>query len=1382
MKKYKRFFVFSLIAFFLATSSVFARVMTPDELGEEAINLKNDNVNYIYVIGNYAFTDKHKLTTQDIMLAARSIKAENAGYTDKDDIYGKMNIQKIIPKIENFEIKGWQNDNNAVGSEKLLDKFDIRYIDYEFKAEKSEAKISIDLSSDEFSTYNNILKEKLGFDATKSYENGILTYENGKVSGFLLQNTEITLSEEDKEKFNNPKFFFAYVLEVPNANENTKITTSGMGRSGTISISDFDVKVGTEKTPGIVVLVPLTQEDISKNSTLTINVDLDGEGIEYESTPYTLDLSGLTFQGESNYNVDLDSITDEEKEILAKWGYHEELNRNLKLEDGKLTGTLVEQELTSDIVYGSDKKKGYFYHFTFVLPKDIDASKVKIEELSSEEGNEVTKTFVKTEYDSNGNLTLFPRIEPGTTCDENCKLYFRIDLDGDENQYYPTYFTLDYSGVTLIKSSFFTLEGIENDDVKNYTDGDWYDTTNGYSVSVTKSDEEPNKYNITGLLPIFDDSGSDYTSSFDTQKTLYYLGLLLKLNSDDKLNNEQEQNITVKFFHDDEEDNQAIKVFGSDFSSTNELYILKALTEVAQDGSTIPDEQKVFNITVDLDGDATEYEPYTVTVDWSGLMLQSESIGNFGNYSVIQKEELDENAEENKQLAEYNFNFDADKEVSVKNENDPENGNVKKGLTGKIKEQDLKNGTFSEDKGYFVPIKVEFPGSNIEGLDKYKNTWTIILNTEDGTTKEYIPTEKEYEQGWVMVLFKIYENGKNNDKKIKYQIDFDGTPTDGKEGGYDFLPQEYTIDYSELEFIKQQKITYTYKDSTGTNNTETATVYQGDTIDKDLSDKNTKYRSFDGWYNTDGTKVDKVPSSDDNQINLTAHWKINVDEFITEVVNDLNSDETTYSDDFGGKLDLRKNESNKNEIIINVEKPNVSLTELAETSIPGSIAYILDKGEIEDITLTVGQQNVTFNNKYTSSSDKEYKDSSKRNLLSESGKTLKEEIVKGAKEAFDTELSGKESTATLDQIEYIDKSFEIKIGNTDKTVTLVDSNGNEITDENEKKYTFKFDSDFVVVNPSNDFGATDINEVLTKDYTSVYLDGDVEISEPISIDKSNMEVTIEPLDKNDSEPISGALAIALGINNELSEEKEIDTTISTTGDVDYVIDVKSGNVNLKDLKLSGGTNAELKVENGATVKVDNVDVSDIEKKDFTEDQAEYNAGIIVAGGKLEATNLVNSDENYDTPAIRVLEDSKDTSSVNAKGTYITNRYYAVTRNFGKSDTYVTTEDISYYTNENSSKIYCITFFDHFSRSVGYVYPMVKWYHYGEQISTDDVKKFREDWEKENQELIKDYEFKGWFGEKISIGSVPTEGKIEKFEDEVLVDHKTYYAAYSKKTS
>ena len=65
--------LFFILLFFAFVTKVDAKEVTLNELAEKVKEVE-PNASYLYVIGEYAFTSEHLLTTQDVMLAARTIQ------------------------------------------------------------------------------------------------------------------------------------------------------------------------------------------------------------------------------------------------------------------------------------------------------------------------------------------------------------------------------------------------------------------------------------------------------------------------------------------------------------------------------------------------------------------------------------------------------------------------------------------------------------------------------------------------------------------------------------------------------------------------------------------------------------------------------------------------------------------------------------------------------------------------------------------------------------------------------------------------------------------------------------------------------------------------------------------------------------------------------------------------------------------------------------------------------------------------------------------------------------------------------------------------------------------------------------------------------------
>ncbi len=1284
MKKYTKLFIFTILACFLTIISTNAKQVNLDELGKEIDKVVPD-ASSAYIIGDYVFTSQHTLTTQDLMLAARSINltAED-GLINTTPSYGKMTIQRIVREYDdNADPIGWQVESNALGSTKLdIDKQDkkinIKYIDYHLVKEDSTLKVDLNSNTFEQENYKKALSENLKIsDLTKLSENLTINDKN-EISGLLLK-YDIDDSVFPKEE--QTGYYFPFVLEVPNANSKTQITITGK-KTKTITFDKFDV---TEKgKEGIVILWSVDPNNANK--TITITIDLDGEGEVYDETTYTIDYSKLKFQEDSQTTIE-DKLNETAKNTFNEWGYSSDKNADIKFttEDNetKISGKLVEQVLKPEI-FGADKTTGYYFTFTFVKPEEVTINdKMVVYRLKNKPTNgnltqqeNIQKTFAKNDFEDDGSLTILYRFpENQQKCEsngDNCKLYYVVDYDGDGKEYLPTLYVIDYSELTFEKASLFEVTALESDD------GDFgygWSQKDGYYTQVEKDPENANTYKVSGVLPIFEDEEwGESENPFDSTNLLYYLGLHLTLTNPPKNMSEDttinEDTIDIKFFHDtDDETSMTIKLFDQDFYNNKDLYILKALKAANLDGSPVDPEDKYFTITIDLDGEESdEYAPYTVTIDYSELKFQDNSLES--EFDLMSSEELSEGAPEKKELDSYGFKFETVSDVKIKENNDqPDREPYKEGIEGTIKEQTLNQESgFTNLEGYFVPIKISVPKDEPWFAD-YTNSWELILNTESGNTKTYKPTTEEYNQGWVMVLFKITEEGKNGVKSIKYSIDYDGASNTETHTGDAFLPYEYEIKYDSLTFESEDKLTYTYKDNDGNDITEEIIIYEGEkVVPKDLSDKNTSYRTFDKWTNEDGEDVTNgfVPEKG-KDVTLTAHWTLDADAFLNDVIADLADPDSEISEDYSNRFTITKD---GNTITIDVKDATMLLSEMDETTIPGTIAYILDKGEITDITLSIGNKKVTFT-----------KDGANNvvepiSLLSSNSKdlnTLKDKIQAGAAALF-TDVFGNVDALTLNKMAVDNSSYTLSIGNTDNTVNLKDIDN--------KTYTVKFTTKATAVKSEEELKTALENENI--ETITIANDFDVKTTQTI-----NRKVTISSAADSTYTITAKDEAINGGIFN-----------VSTVG------------VKINNIKFTAAKTA-ITVGTAGSLTINKVDLSN-----------NTEAGIEVKGnGSLTATELTMSTETYNIPAIRAEKTGNAivrlTDEDGQQAQRITKQ--EITKGDGKADTHNTSdskaEDMSYqyynyYNTSKNSEIYEITFRSAEGRNVG---SFVRYAYYGMTI-------------------------------------------------------------------
>ncbi len=958
--------------------------------------------------------------------------------------------------------------------------------------------------------------EALGFKPEEKYQEfidgvTITTGNDGKVkfSGLLPLMSDVHAGFYGEE---NPGYYIVFVIHTEeNKTESVEVKvptkdSNGQDITKTLGKDSFDTD------NDVALLMKVEPDGINGNKEFTITVDLDGDADGYAPYTVTIDYSELKFQQNSEVTVELHKPSANDQKTFTSYGYSSEKNKNLSLTDGLLKGEMSEQELSDDKAFGADKKDGYYFDFSFTAPTGTSKDKIKIERLEKkptgeEEQTTVKKTFKPDDFDENGNLTILYRFdkdttgcekckgeeptctaqcckesgEPATSCDCGKSIYYRIDWDGKE--YLPTLYEIDYCGVTFEKESKVEVENVDTDlsGIEGDEGFDGWKPGENYETKFETDEKDPYTVKVTGFIPIFDDSEWDNNNPFGSAYD-YYLLFKLKKPTTVKAMTVSETSTSVKFLTDGDGDGETNTISLSDFGNSDEIYVLKYVNP-SKDGTT-----KKFKITIDFDREDKEYAPYTLTIDWSELDFQSESFytdTEVGNSTDTQESEQHNGyipEKDKKELETWGYKLeDAGNGLEIS-----ANGLNEK-LTGSVKQQNVDKAGFKDGNGYYVVLKVYGPTDNqVEGSEHYqKGKWTVKFQDESGQYKA--PVSPDDGNDFVVALIKLKDNSET--KEIKYEIDWDG---DGKY----FLPYEETINYSELEFLTSHEVEF--KDG---EKTEKVTIWDGETISEEMFPKDEPkaddvYHDFAYWNKDDGTKYSEITfAKGSGNVTLVPHWNLYSDKFISDVIDDLNSpkgkEEGSQSDDFSEKFVLEKDGAN---VTIKVLDPNVKLEKMNETSIPGTIAYILLKDEIQEVSLTIG----TDNTKTFTKGD-------------ETNQTnLKTTIQSGAKELYDTILSTKFSEAggTDDKVTlstlagnttYNNFTLSFNPKNISKTVTLAkapEENGISLMSEEvvPTSYKFTFDSDIITV-----YDESSLKEALQQTEKEIYIGQPFTVSAPIEI-------------------------------------------------------------------------------------------------------------------------------------------------------------------------------------------------------------------------------------------------------------------------------------------
>ena len=189
----KAFLFFQLL--FVGTS-VSAKEVTLDELAEK-LKLTNPDVSYLYIIGEHVFTSEHLLTTQDTMLAARTIKfAGNFDQTVKQNVYNEMSIIYVEATYDDdWNLNGFKYVSNIVGTTPKKDIYDINYIDYD---EFTKEVIVSELVEEAYGTMNDMIETNDKFEMEVTGNNATVTIlDTSMTSVMALAGTGVATAAEN---------------------------------------------------------------------------------------------------------------------------------------------------------------------------------------------------------------------------------------------------------------------------------------------------------------------------------------------------------------------------------------------------------------------------------------------------------------------------------------------------------------------------------------------------------------------------------------------------------------------------------------------------------------------------------------------------------------------------------------------------------------------------------------------------------------------------------------------------------------------------------------------------------------------------------------------------------------------------------------------------------------------------------------------------------------------------------------------------------------------------------------------------------------------------------------------------------------------------------
>lgn len=755
-----------VLGFCISILPVSAKMMDINELGKtiEALDIKKDEYSaYVYVIGEYAFTSTHILTTQDLMLAARSIDTTGMDVTNPKTFYDKMTIHEIDRQDDN-----WTYIKKLFGTEELETKFNIEFINYEYV---------VDLSNFNVSLTNETI------DDVKN--DNSLTLANNNLTGTIIYNT--------KSKTN---YYLAYELEA----------TGSVPFSEKATIEEV-YEDGTTKnvTPKSGKKMTVLSEIKPNQKKLTIKVDLDGNGERFLPSTYEIDYSQVIFQSVSQvtFNTSLEATNKDGKtyaDVLKDFvkfnGYAkvpDENYQDLKItydeetKSYKLTGDAVKLDgiMYNGIGDGKQPVPGYYFAFTLkavnlngeALTKD-DLKDVKI---TKNDGNILNYDS----FDTENEILFFLKLD-----DQASEKKFKIivDYDGDNgDKFFANDINIDYSAVNFHELTRTEIE-------KEFSDGSSkkidtllqsdFEFTKSPEYGIEMTENEDGTFSLKGLAPYTEQVAKGFKENH------YYTYFVLK--TTDKLTDKT----TLKGIGYQGETNEYTK---DNFDYNGEYGEILFLIPLHKEAIAT---DKKFSIVIDLDGEDPKYAATRIDFDYQNVtfqeLTQSSTIAN------LSTDESFINALKEKYSGyEYKEN-----EVTLASAGDD---NTYTATGSVIKQENVNSDNLNSKTGYYIPV-------NVNVASPSNKTTLKVTNESNNSSKEYQLTESDTTYpvliGVEQACGANMEGHDTKTCKATISVDYDGSEKN-------YFPVIYKIDYSALNL----NISSAEKFSNG--NLDTLTVTDG---------------------------------------------------------------------------------------------------------------------------------------------------------------------------------------------------------------------------------------------------------------------------------------------------------------------------------------------------------------------------------------------------------------------------------------------------------------------------------------------------------------------------------------------------------------------------
>ena len=592
--------------------------------------------------------------------------------------------------------------------------------------------------------------------------------------------------------------------------------------------------------------------------------------LEEEKPTITLDTTAFATKLEETFGFKADEV----------------YGNGIKLENGVISAVLKANDTVAEKYDNKISGKNHFFAYVLTVPTANDSTVIELNSkvLKAVCGAEETDCE-KLVWDDEETKSLF--VVVGLEKEDSMPTYkITVTVDGKE-----TDLSLDLSGIKFQKESEVSEESVLFDDFE--------DSLYKADLDSMKADKDLWNYDYN--------KNKEYTATYDKDtKTFKVTGNLARMTDVKAYSNETDANYYFTFaFKLDVTKYPSLTVTTQRNGSQAKVFTaadmkegIFTLLQNVKDDMVCENNACTTTVTVDLDGEGTEYLPTTYTIDYSEVKLGSVSkmtIEAFDDESYLSRD------------------FDYEPKQVVNFENIGSNIFSVKEIILEHDDQTYNKAGFTSPTGYYIAYKL-----HVDTTENMRNNDNITIKVKNGSGEERTYTKANFDNSTdIYVLAMLNPAGVKNldERKIVYTIDIDGD-------GTDYAPETYTIDWSNIKFSEVSAATLTIRDNSGlsySNRRITGTI------------KETALGS--GLYEYEFTVIPKINTSLNGKLNT-------VPEDIKVTIG-----ETTY-----GIADFKGTNSLVVRIPLKPEDKNISVT----VDLDG------DKNVFEPYTYTVSYNNVNF--------------------------------------------------------------------------------------------------------------------------------------------------------------------------------------------------------------------------------------------------------------------------------------------------------------------------------------------------------------------------------------------------------------------------------------